>query len=258
MLIGLALLATGAAASSLGALVGVGGGIVIVPALTLGFGLPVREAVAVSLVAILATSLAGSARYLRRGWIDTQLVVTLALATTLGAVAGGFLAGVLAERVVAAVFTAVLLYTAAAAAPGRAHTAEGEPVVFHGRPVYRVRKLGLGLTVSGVAGLLSGLLGIGGGAIQVPVMAGYMGVPFKVAVATSSMMLGITAAASAVVYYGRGDILREAAGWVSLGALLGAPIGAWLAQRLPALAVRRTFFVVAVLTAVQMLFGRVF
>ena len=257
MLIGLALLATGAFASSLGALVGVGGGIVIVPALTLVFGLPVREAVAVSLVSILATSLAGSARYLKRGWIDTRLAVTLVLATTLGAIAGGLLAAVLVERVVAAVFTVVLLYTATDAVRGSARAPETEPIVFHGRPVYRVRNLELGLGVSGVAGVLSGLLGIGGGAIQVPIMAAYMRVPFKIAVATSSMMLGVTAAASAVVYYGRGDILRDVTGWVCLGALLGAPVGTWLAQRMPALLVRRTFFVVAVLTAARMLFGRV-
>lgn len=234
----------GTCAGFLGALVGVGGGIILVPALSLYLGVPIHQAVAASLVSVIANSSMASAGYAREELANVRLGMSLEVATTLGALAGGTIAAWLDRRALTGVFAAFLVANAAylllrrrdaavdaeAEGLGRLGGSYHDPSL--GRRVsYSVRRLPLGLGVSAVAGAVSGLLGIGGGPIKVPMMTALMGVPMKAAAATSNFMIGVTACASAALYYRRGMISPAVAAPVALGASLGAFMGARLAPR---------------------------
>jgi uncharacterized protein len=232
----------GACAGFLGALVGVGGGIILVPALSLYLGVPIHQAVAASLVSVIANSSIASAGYARDGLANVRLGMSLEVATTLGALAGGSISAWLDRRALTAVFAAFLVTNAAYLLLRRREASLDAEAVgalggsFHdpalGRRVsYPVRRLPLGLGVSAVAGAVSGLLGIGGGPIKVPMMTAIMGVPMKAAAATSNFMIGVTACASATLYYRRGMISPAVAAPVALGASLGAFIASRLAPR---------------------------
>lgn len=262
MIIGLAMVAGGAVAGLFGALLGLGGGILIVPLLTLGFGLPVREAVGVSLVAVIVTSSAAASVYLERRVANLRLGMTLELFTAVGAGVGGLLAFLVEERVIAALFTLLLVYTAwSMARPGS--TAADEPVApddlpdgpfrssLNG-PGYVVRGLRIGIAGSFFAGIMAALLGVGGGLVKVPVMHLFMGVPLRVATATSNLMIGVTATAGAVVYLTRGGIDPFVAGPTAIGVFLGASIGSWAAHRIELGTLRLLFVLVLGYTAIQM------
>ncbi len=275
-------------AGALGSLLGLGGGFVIVPVLTLAFHLDIRLAIGTSIVAVAATSSAGAARNVSESITNLRVATFLALATTLGAVTGALLAGVFAARFLFALFGVVLAVSgvrmiskrripvgtgripvlesvgvSAGVVEGAVHggwladrlalhsayydEAEGLDVP------YAVANTGLGLALMYLAGTLSGLLGIGSGVLKVPAMDLAMHIPMKVSTATSNLLIGLTAAASAVVYFARGDIDPLIAGPVAIGILLGATQGSkWLAG-MRADRLRVLFVSVLGVVAVQMI-----
>ncbi|OGO58611.1 MAG: hypothetical protein A2V85_18350 [Chloroflexi bacterium RBG_16_72_14] len=297
MTAGLILLAGGAAAGLFGSLLGLGGGLLIVPLLTLGFGVPLREAVAVSLVSVIVTSSAGAGVYLRRHVANLRLGMVLELFTAAGALAGGLIAFLLEERVLAGLFAVLLTWVAVSMARQGAVSA-GEPVIVApgpatddeapaapdaGDPIatgvdvpasaavepvpvpdaadlathlygpgYRVRRMRFGMAASVGAGVVSALLGVGGGIVKVPVMHLAMGVPLKVATATSNMMIGVTATASAVIYLLRDEIDPYVAGPTALGVFAGASLGSRIASRVDVRVLRWLFVAVMAYTAFEM------
>jgi len=225
----IALALIGVSAGLLGSLMGVGGGVIVVPALSELYGVPFREAVAVSLVVIIANSSASSAAYVQRGASDLRIGVVLELATVTGAILGSSVAGLAPVRTLKLLFAAVAIYSAVSLWLRRHQASEAQVA-----GAYEVRGWGPGLAVSTAAGALSGLLGVGGGVFKMPAMTLAMGVPFKVAAATSNFMIGVTAAAGAYVYWGRGEVNAELAAPVVVGTFVGARLGSSLLERLPA------------------------
>lgn len=227
----LILLLIGFLAGLIGALAGIGGGIIITPVLTLYFGIPIHEAVGTSLISVITTSAAGSAVHVQRHVTDVKLGMTLELATALGAAITAYVAGYLNRTVIAVLFAAFLLYNAISILRKSA-TSEHTSAPPDEIPHYEPKNYPLGLGASLIAGGFSGLLGIGGGPLKVPVMYIFMGVPLFVATATSNFMIGVTAAASAFVYYRRGDVLVGAAAPIVVGVFAGSTLGATLAGRI--------------------------
>ena len=253
MLIALALLATGVVAGTLGALLGLGGGIFLVPALTLLFHLPIHVAVGTSLVGVIATS-AGVAAIAPRGrGADVPLALRLEVLTAAGAIAGGLLAGVVSAQVLSALFAVVVFATAAYLLYKAWHRADaGVPErLFYSD--YRLHHWPAGMAVSSLAGMVSGLLGVGGGFIKVPVMYAIMGAPLGVATVTSNFMVGITAAASVFVYYGRGDIHPLVVIPTALGVFAGAMLGVYILPRLRVAWLRLGLIGLLIMMGVQML-----
>lgn len=273
--VGLLLLAGGAAAGVFGSLLGLGGGVLIVPLLTLGFGLDLRTAVGVSLVSVIMTSSAAAGVYLERHVANLRLGMTLELFTASGALVGGLVAFAIDERVLSLLFAILLAYVAITMARPRAASTEApEPVIEEagpddphvstaGRvsaieadlsgPDYAVRRLPYGVVGSAGAGIVSALLGIGGGIIKVPLMHLVMGVPLRTATATSNLMIGITAAASAVIYLTRGQIDPYVAGPVAIGVFAGATVGSRFGHRVDLRILRLLFVVVLGYTSFEML-----
>jgi uncharacterized membrane protein YfcA len=244
-------------AGALGAITGIGGGVVLAPILALHFGIPIREAIGTSLVAVITTSAASSSVHLQRHTTDIRLGMTLELATALGAAVTAYLVSYFNRSILEGIFAGFLLYSSITILTrgGKVETGDesssesssglalsnGNVVI----PPYEPKRYPLGMAASLVAGALSGLLGIGGGPIKVPVMYIFMGVPLMVATATSNFMVGVTAAASAIVYYRRGDILVEVAAPLAVGVFLGSLLGARTAPRI------RTRYVVYLLVAIM-------
>jgi len=253
VIVGLAMLVGGAAAGVFGSLLGLGGGVLIVPLLTLGFGLPLREAVGVSLVSVIMTSSAAAGVYLERHVANLRLGMSLELFTAFGALVGGSVAFLLDERLLAFLFATLLAYIAVTMVRRRGDAgpqATGEEGAADG---YVVRNMGKGVVGATFAGIVSALLGVGGGIIKVPLMNLTMGVPLRVATATSNLMIGITAAASAVIYLLRGEIDPYVAGPTAIGVFLGATLGTRIAPRIDLRYLRALFVIVLLYTASQML-----
>jgi uncharacterized membrane protein YfcA len=256
------------AAGFLGALTGLGGGVVIVPLLALGFDVDLRYAAGASLVSVIATSSGAAAAYVRQGLSNIRVGMLLEVATTLGAVGGAVLAGLVAPSAVAVVFGVVLLVSAFfsgrpmpdladAGTPDRLATRlrlDGTQPTPDGPRPYHVHRVPLGFALMGLAGVLSGLLGIGSGAFKVLALDRAMRLPFKVATTTSNFMIGVTAAASAGVYLARGAIDPGVAMPVTLGVLAGSAAGARVltAARVPVL--RVVFGAVIVVLAIEMIY----
>jgi uncharacterized membrane protein YfcA len=237
------LVLSGAAAGAFGAMLGLGGGILIVPILTLGFGMPLTAAIGTSLISVIATSTGAAALNVRAGRADVRLGITLGAGTVVGALTGGLIAGVLPERALAGLFALLLVYTAISMLRGlRSSRPEaGEDVAVDPAapdgpqaPAYRRRRLPLAVAAAFGGGNVSGLLGIGGGVITVPVVHLLQGAPIRVSVATSNYMIGLTAAAGAYTYLFRGDVDPHRAAPVVLGVAAGAAIGAVAGPRLRA------------------------
>jgi len=227
----------GFVAGLLGALTGIGGGVILTPILALHFGIPIRQAIGTSLVAVITTSAASSSVHLQRHTTDIRLGMTLELATSFGAALMAYLVGYFNRNALEGLFAAFLLYSSIMIlSKGGKVKDEDESSPALNReiviPPYEPRRYPLGLSASLVAGALSGLLGIGGGPIKVPVMFIFMNVPLIVATATSNFMIGCTAAASAMVYYRRGDILVQVAAPLAVGVFVGSLLGARLAPRI--------------------------
>lgn len=242
----LLLVLTGAATGLVGAMLGLGGGVMLVPILALAHGIPIRTAIAASLISVMATAIASATVNLRRGLVNMRLGLVLEVATAAGGLAGGLVVAALTHRQLFALFAATMgvmglavvarsgvrnviadLDTDVGALGGRVQ--EGEATF-----VYRVRRMPVALGASLVAGAISGLLGLGGGIVKVPVLNTFCGVPIRVAAATSTLMIGVTAAASAFVYLGRGDVALPLTAAVVVGALPGSLVGARLSDRVHA------------------------
>ncbi len=237
-----AFLLTGLASGALGALLGLGGGVFIVPALTLLFHLPLPVAVSSSLIAIVATSCGASATYLRQHLTNVSLALTLELSTTAGAIAGGLVAGLISHDLLFILFGLILFFTAFSmlrSVDGEQSDAESSSAGEADRPVvaadgdlpYQIHRWPAGLAATGLAGMLSGMLGIGGGVIKVPAMYLVMDIPLRAATATSSFMVGVTAVAGAFVYWNRGDVHLLVAASVALGVYIGATLASRYLQR---------------------------
>lgn len=224
------LVALGVIAGGLGALTGIGGGMIITPVLTLAFGVPIHQAIGASLCCVIATSSGSAATYIEHHLSDIRLGMSLELATSCGAISGAFVAGILSREALAILF-ALLLACAGGAMIHRTRVASREEP--DRADSYRVKHWPLGLLGSLGAGIVSGLLGIGGGPIKVPLMYLVMGVPFKVATATSNFIMGVTAAASAFIYYSRGDIRPLIVAPTAIGVFFGAGLGTRLMGRAP-------------------------
>ena len=257
----LLLILSGLVAGTFGAMLGLGGGLLIVPILTLGFGTPITGAVGTSLVCVIATSTGAAALNVRAGRADVRLGITLGAATVVGAASGGILAGVLPDRTLAGLFAALLAYTSYTMLRGlRGASAERHPGPEPdptapdgpGAPVYRTHRLPLAWAGSLVAGHASGLLGVGGGIVSVPLIRMLMGAPMRVAVATSNFMIGITAAAGAAAYLFRGEIDPRQAAPVVIGVTIGAALGAGIAARVRPAWLTGIFVVVVAYVAVRM------
>ena len=258
------------AAGILGAMLGLGGGIIIVPALTLLFHRDVHEAVGVSMVSVIATSISATGVYLRHGYVNVSLGLYLQLATVAGAIAGGYIGVGTKPVYLEILFGAMLLYTAYSMARGKSAGASSDEYLNENdldypyihqfvdaatekEHVYCPGAMVVGACASVGAGLLSGLLGVGGGFIKVPVMHLLMGVPLKAAIATSNYIIGMTAAASAMIYFSRGYVKPLTVAPCAIGVLLGAQIGSRIGSRMHSAALRWAFVALLVFLSAQML-----
>ena len=244
----------GLVGGAVGSMVGLGGGIFIIPALTLFLGVPIHAAISASLVAVVATSTAGSIAYVRQRLTNFRMAITLETALTAGALTGGFVGAMLDKQVLSGIFGGVMIcvsgYMALNRNGGSATPEEGAALGVFGSSYfdsrrrehvrYRVRRMPFGILTGLVAGNVSGLLGVGGGFLTVPVMRLAMGVPMRAAVATSSLMLGVTACAGSIVYFAKGLVDPTVAVPVVLGVTAGALLGSRIALR-----VRSTVLTVA-------------
>ena len=279
----LVLLGISVVAGIVGSLLGLGGGIIVIPALTLFLHLDYRLAAGASIVSLIATSSGSAATYVKDRLSNIRVGMFLEILTTVGAVCGAFLAGLVKGTALYAVFAAVLLYSLIPM--GRKIAMElgwrrpstsirrqppmGAPDSFavklgfsgsyfdpaEGRSVaYSLGRVPIGATIMYFAGLASGLLGIGSGVFKVVALDTAMGMPMKASTATSNFMIGVTAAASAGIYFLRGDIDPLVAAPVALGVLVGSLVGTRLLARLAGASIRIVFFVVLAFIGLQMLF----
>lgn len=254
-------------AGLLGSLTGLGGGVVIIPVLTLGFGIDFHYAVGSALVASIATSSGSGSAYVKEGITNVRLGMFLEIATAIGAVTGAAVAIYLNSNIIAVIFGFVLLFTAAMQ---QRRKSDHDGVVgsemarklklFGTWPQkdgtvksYQLKNVGGGFSVMYVAGVLSGILGIGSGVLKVLAMDALMKVPFKVSTTTSNFMMGVTACASAVIYVQRGIIAPDLACPVMIGVLFGALTGARLLKKMDVSVLRQIFCVAIVLVALNML-----
>lgn len=254
-------------AGFLGSLTGLGGGIVIVPLLTLGLGVDIRYAIGASLISVIATSSGAAAAYVKEGITNIRIGMFLEIATTLGALFGAFLAGVVSTQVIAIVFGVVLLYSAFMTLRKKEEhllKLSPDPTAVKlklngkypaGKEVisYNVQKVPQGFSLMFVAGTLSGLLGIGSGAAKVLAMDQVMSIPFKVSTTTSNFMIGVTAAASAGIYLSRGFIDPVLSMPVILGVLLGSLLGVKYLVKAKIKRLRIIFAIVISVLAIEMI-----
>jgi uncharacterized membrane protein YfcA len=254
-------------AGLVGSLTGLGGGVIIIPMLTLAFHIDIRYAIGASLISVIATSSGAAAAYVKEGISNIRLGMFLEIATTCGAVLGAILAVYTPTKFIEILFAVILVVSAILSLREKHEkplsakskwtqllrlgstypTAEGEKA-------YTVQKVPAGFGMMTVAGIISGLLGIGSGALKVIAMDTIMKIPFKVSTATSNFMIGVTAAASAGIYLLRGYIDPGISMPVMLGVLAGATIGSRLLVRAKTRSLRIAFAVVIVFLAIQMMY----
>ncbi len=260
-----------------GALVGIGGGVVIVPALSLLFHLPIHMAIAASIVSVIATSIAGALSYVDQQITNVRIGMFLEISTTTGALIGALVGVLLHGYVLSLIFGALIFYmaimsyrtrnveehmleaggydTAKSGRISRALMLEGSyhDEALHKDVSYRAMKPIEGSLVSSLAGVGSGLLGIGGGVIKVAAMNSMMGIPMKASVATSKFMIGVTAATSAVVYFIAGGINVYVVAPVALGTMLGATGGSAVMNKLHSKMIKTIFFLLMIYLGYQMI-----
>ncbi|HEY5521480.1 MAG TPA: sulfite exporter TauE/SafE family protein [Candidatus Limnocylindrales bacterium] len=265
----LVLLVVSAAAGLLGALGGVGGGLIIVPVLTLVFGVDIHVAAGASIVSVIATSSGAAVAFLRDGWANIRIAMFLQIATVIGAIVGALVAPDVPAQILLLTLGIVLLISVAMQVarlndePGaEAPAASPDPLRLGGeyfslrlqRQIdYRPTRVSAGFAMMAVAGVISGLLGIGSGALKVLAMDGLMRLPMKVSSATSNFMIGVTAAASVGIYVARGYVDARLVAPVTLGILVGAVVGARLLPRLTNRHVRLVFVPVLLAIALETL-----
>jgi uncharacterized membrane protein YfcA len=261
------LLPVGILAGVLGYLLGIGGGIIIVPCLVLIFGYSVHTAVAASLISIIVGSIIISISNFERKIINVPLAMTLETVTVLGAMLGGLISVAVSEKPILIMFSIITLITAylmwkkSVSTESVEVTAGGEVGYYdgfyedevRGRTIhYKVRKVYLSMIVSAIAGIISSMLGVGGGFFKVPAMNILSGVPIRVATATSSFMIGFTAAAGAVAYVISGYLDPIIAGSVSVGVLIGSVFATAKLRKVTDDRIKKIFLVVLIVIAVQM------
>ena len=256
-------------AGLLGSLLGLGGGILIVPLLTLVFRLPIEYAIGASIISVIATSSGAAAAYVRDHMTNMRIGMFLEIATTAGAVCGAFVAGLVAPTILFVVFGIVLFISVIplvfklgeelpqnvksdrlAVALSLSSTYPDNRL---GTVSYQATNTPWGFGMMYVAGLISGLLGVGSGTFKVIAMDTFMHLPMKVSTTTSNFMIGVTAAASAGIYFSRGDVLPLVAAPVALGVLIGALVGARVLTRLSNRALRLIFLPILVIISLQMI-----
>lgn len=256
-------------AGLVGALTGLGGGVVLVPLLSLLFKVDIRYAIGASLVSVIATSSGAAAAFVKEGFSNIRIGMFLEIATTLGALCGAFLATRVSTHAIAIVFGVVLLFSAYFSRKPRPPEKQGVPPDAlatklrmngsfpdgNGHRKYNVQHVPTGWTLMFGAGALSGLLGIGSGAMKVLAMDQAMKIPFKVSTTTSNFMIGVTAAASAGVYLHRGYIDPGLAMPVMLGVLSGSSFGARILVKAQTKWLRLGFSLVILLLAIEMLYN---
>lgn len=258
-------------AGIVGSILGLGGGIIIVPALTLLFGVPMRSAVAASTVSIIATSTGAAVAYLHDRLSNVRVAMWLEMGTATGALTGALVAGYLNQRLLFMLFGLLLAYSGynmikarkeelpEEVLPDRVSKRLGLAGSYHDQSLdthvtYQVTRSIPGLVIMFFSGVAAGTLGIGAGIFKVPAMEQVMRMPFKASTATSNFMIGVTAASGAVVYFFRGDVKPLIAGPVVLGVLLGAMVGARLMVRMNATTIRKLFIPLVIYTAIMMVY----
>ncbi len=254
-----------------GAILGLGGGLIIVPVLTLVFGEPMRTAVAASTVSIIATSTGAAVAYLQDHLSNTRVAMWLEMGTATGALTGALLAGYLDQHFLFILFGLLLAFSGYNMFKARRAELPTEVVpdrlslklrlggsytdrLLGKRVDYQVTRTIPGLVIMYFSGIAAGLLGIGAGIFKVAAMDQVMKMPFKASTATSNFMIGVTAASGAVVYFARGDVKPLVAGPVVLGVLLGSVLGARLMMRLKSSTIRKFFLPIIVYTAIEMIY----
>ncbi len=256
-------------AGLLGALTGLGGGVVIVPLLVLVFHIDIHYAIGASLISVIATSSGAATAYVREGYSNIRIGMFLEMATTFGAIAGAFLAARVSTGAIAIIFGVVLLYSAyLSSRPRPEHTSDDRPDPLatrlrmdsnyptpEGPQSYHVHNVPTGFSLMFGAGVLSGLLGIGSGAVKVLAMDQFMRIPFKVSTTTSNFMIGVTAAASAGIYLGRGYVDPGLVMPVMLGVLFGSLLGARVLIHAQVKALRLVFSLVILALAIEMIYN---
>lgn len=264
----LILLAGAYLAGLLGSLTGLGGGVVVIPLLTLGFGVDIRYAIGAALLASIATSSGSASAYVKEGITNIRLGMFLEIATTIGAVIGALIAVYTPTNTIAILFGIVLIFSAVMTLRKKNQVAltEGSRLSYalklnstyptsQGEVAYKLKNVGAGFSIMTVAGVLSGLLGIGSGALKVLAMDTTMRIPFKVSTTTSNFMIGVTAAASAVVYLQRGYIDPGIAFPVIIGVLGGAFTGSKLLTRMDPKILRIIFCIAITFVAIEMIYN---
>jgi uncharacterized membrane protein YfcA len=252
-----------------GSLLGLGGGIIVIPVLTLLLGVDIRLAIGASALGVIATSSGAAAGYVREHMTNLRVAMLLEIGTTAGALTGAFVSGFLNARWLFLIFGLILAFSAIrmlqARSGGRGPvppSALADSLSLHGHYFdqakqsevsYRVARPGLGLFFMYIAGVVSGLLGLGSGPLKVPALDLAMRLPIKVSTATSNFMMGVTAAASAGVYFARGDIHPLIAGPVAAGVMIGATLGSRWMSRMEGRLIRIIFVVVLLAVSAQML-----
>jgi uncharacterized membrane protein YfcA len=263
------LFATSIVAGFLGALTGLGGGVIIVPVLTLLFNVDIRYAIGASLVSVIATSSGAAIAYVRQGLSNIRIGMFLEIATTLGALLGAYLTAKISSHWIAIVFGSVLLYSAIASVRNKADKTAtnrenqlAEKLQLYGSypgadgiEAYTAQRVHLGFGIMFGAGTLSGLLGIGSGAVKVLAMDQAMRLPFKVSTTTSNFMIGVTAAASAGIYLSRGYIDPTIAMPVMLGVLGGSLIGTHVLVKAKVNTLKSLFALLIVILGCEMIYS---
>jgi uncharacterized protein len=265
-----AVLATSVAAGTVGAILGLGGGILLVPILTISYGVNLQYAMGASIVSVIATSSGAAAGYLRSGLSNVRIGLFLAIATIAGALTGAGLVSVVPTRALELILGLALAYSAFTTLRqlklelpiegprdrlARRFALEGSyyDLSLDREVKYRATRTGSGFAAMFGAGVLSGLLGIGSGAFTVLALDHFMRLPMKVSTATSNFMIGITAAASAGIYFARGDINPVIVAPVAVGVLLGASLGTALTARVRNTTVRKAFLPIVIFLALSMI-----
>jgi uncharacterized protein len=255
-------------AGFIGSLTGIGGGIILTPVLTLALGVDIRYAIGAALVSVIATSSGAAAAYVREGFSSIRIGMFLEIATTLGAIAGALIAAKISTGVLSLIFGVVLLYSAYVSTRPRDERADerrpdplatrlkmnGSFPTPEGASSYNVHHVPAGFSLMFGAGALSGLLGIGSGAVKVIAMDQAMGIPFKVSTTTSNFMIGVTAAASAGIYLRRGYFDPGLTMPVMLGVVIGSMAGAHVLTHATTRKLRLVFALVIGLMAVEMIY----
>jgi uncharacterized membrane protein YfcA len=254
-------------AGLLGSLTGLGGGVIVVPMLTVLFGVDIHFAAGASLISVIATSSGAASAYVKEGYSNIRIGMFLEIATTIGAVVGAYLAGLVSVSTISLIFAAILVYSAFSSLflnkqevgfPKENKYAglfklNGQYPTMQGKQNYSVQNVPFGFALSSLAGVMSGLLGIGGGAIKVIAMDRIMKIPFKVSTTTSNFMIGVTAAASAGIYLKNGYIHASLVMPVMLGVLSGAFLGAKILTFASSKTLKIVFSVIILVMAYEML-----